>query len=265
MVQLLPLIVNLTLAHLLADFYCQTENSCRNKLLKNHRSKSLWVHFLTMLIALWVATFSWRGILLAAPIAIIHLSIDWFKSFLSIRKHVFDIKGDKLIPGKNNQYDLLMFLVDQLLHIASIVGIVWLFRGTFLTWSEPQCITTLYNTHPLWLTTIIGIVVVAKPANLLVLAILNACKINVASDDDHGQFRSGALIGNLERILILLFVLLSQYEAIGFLIAAKSILRFKETTEGEKSEYVLSGTFLSLAISLAIGILIVKLILLSSL
>lgn len=259
MVQFLPLIVNLTLAHLLADFYCQTEKSCRNKLLKNHKSRALWLHFLVVLLFMWIGTMSWKGILLAAPIAVTHLIVDWFKSFLSIRMQVFRIEGEELEPGKHNQYDLLLFLVDQLLHIASIVGFVFLSRGMFLTWSEPQCVTTFCQAHPLCAATIIGIVVVAKPANILVLDILKTCKINGASNDDHGQFRSGALIGNLERILILLFVVLSQYEAIGFLIAAKSILRFKETSEGEKSEYVLCGTLLSLAISLVIGLVIIKL------
>ena len=53
---------------------------------------------------------------------------------------------------------------------------------------------------------------------------------------------------------------MSQYEAIGFLIAAKSILRFNEASSGSvKSEYVLTGTLLSLTIALSLGILILKL------
>lgn len=67
------------------------------------------------------------------------------------------------------------------------------------------------------------------------------------------------MIGWLERGLILVFVIMSQYEAIGFLIAAKSILRFSEASKGdEKSEYVLTGTLLSLAIALCLGIIVLK-------
>ena len=63
----------------------------------------------------------------------------------------------------------------------------------------------------------------------------------------------------MERGLILIFVVLAQYEAIGFLIAAKSILRFNETTsENEKSEYVLTGTLLSLAIALLLGLAVLR-------
>jgi hypothetical protein len=52
---------------------------------------------------------------------------------------------------------------------------------------------------------------------------------------------------------VLTFILLNQFEAVGFLLAAKSILRFKEA-ETLKSEYVLIGTMLSFAIAIAFGI-----------
>ena len=72
----------------------------------------------------------------------------------------------------------------------------------------------------------------------------------------HGLIISGALIGTLERWLIVFFMAIQQYEAIGFLVAAKSILRFSETKESEKSEYVLAGTLVSIAIAVACGSLI---------
>ena len=106
----------------------------------------------------------------------------------------------------------------------------------------------------------LGLLLVLKPANILILLILETCKVKVypIQNDEYGNFHSGELIGWLERGLILIFVILSQYEAIGFLIAAKSILRFNDTSKGEKSEYVLTGTLLSLAIALCLGILALK-------
>lgn len=107
----------------------------------------------------------------------------------------------------------------------------------------------------------VGLLLALKPANILILLILETCKVNInpTKNDEHGNFHSGELIGWLERGLILVFVIMSQYEAIGFLIAAKSILRFSEASKGdEKSEYVLTGTLLSLAIALCLGILVLK-------
>lgn len=57
--------------------------------------------------------------------------------------------------------------------------------------------------------------------------------------------RNGYLIGIFERIIILTFVLIHQYEAIGFLITGKSIIRFSSKNEVLKSEYVLLGTMMS--------------------
>ena len=93
------------------------------------------------------------------------------------------------------------------------------------------------------------------------LQILRSCKLdNDNNEEAPDYFHAGALIGYTERSLILLFVILAQYEAIGFLIAAKSILRFSEASSGNvKSEYVLSGTLLSLIFSLILGLCVVKL------
>ena len=56
------------------------------------------------------------------------------------------------------------------------------------------------------------------------------------------------LIGTIERWLILIFVCLQRYDALGLLIAAKSIIRFSEA-QNKKSEYVLAGTLLSIFIA----------------
>lgn len=49
--------------------------------------------------------------------------------------------------------------------------------------------------------------------------------------------------------------MLRQFEAIGFIVAAKSLLRFKET-DTAKTEYVLAGTFLSFGIAIACGLMV---------
>ena len=50
--------------------------------------------------------------------------------------------------------------------------------------------------------------------------------------------------------------LLNQYEAIGFLITGKSIIRFAQKDENLKSEYVLVGTMMSYAIAIITGVII---------
>jgi hypothetical protein len=74
---------------------------------------------------------------------------------------------------------------------------------------------------------------------------------------DSKEYNAGRFIGILERILIFFFVLVDQYTAIAFIIAAKGFTRFKELDEREFAEYVLIGTLLSTA-SAVLAALLVK-------
>jgi uncharacterized membrane protein YidH (DUF202 family) len=58
-------------------------------------------------------------------------------------------------------------------------------------------------------------------------------------------------------IIILLFVLLNQYSAIGLLVAAKGIIRFNEKDRQEtKTEYLVIGTLMSIVLAIITGLLI---------
>jgi hypothetical protein len=62
--------------------------------------------------------------------------------------------------------------------------------------------------------------------------------------------RTSALIGCMERTLIYLFVLADWPDGIGYLLAAKSVLRFsdiRKQREWSYAEYVIAGTFASVA------------------
>ena len=76
--------------------------------------------------------------------------------------------------------------------------------------------------------------------------------VNMPQDKASG-FNAGALIGSVERWLILIFVCMQRYDALGLLIAAKSIIRFSEK-ETSKTEYVLAGTLLSIFIAVLAGL-----------
>ena len=78
--------------------------------------------------------------------------------------------------------------------------------------------------------------------------------------DDEKEYNAGRVIGMLERILILFFVLVNQFGAIGFIIAAKGFTRFKELDKREFAEYVLIGTLLSSLFAIAVALLIKQLL-----
>jgi len=72
--------------------------------------------------------------------------------------------------------------------------------------------------------------------------------IHVPEDDVEGLSKGGRYIGWLERSLVMMLLLMGQASGIGFLFAAKSILRFgeiKDSHQRKMAEYIIIGTFLS--------------------
>ncbi len=64
----------------------------------------------------------------------------------------------------------------------------------------------------------------------------------------------GRTIGALERALALTLVLLGEDAAIGWIIAAKSLARFKALEDREFAEYFLIGTLASFLLALVAAI-----------
>lgn len=61
-------------------------------------------------------------------------------------------------------------------------------------------------------------------------------------------------IGNIERLLILLFTLVGSYAAVGLVVAAKGIVRAVEWKDRAHVEYFLVGTLASTSLAVAVGI-----------
>lgn len=104
------------------------------------------------------------------------------------------------------------------------------------------------------LAVIAAYIISLKPASLLIKHFLKPWIAQIPGNQDDSLAKAGAMIGYLERVLILSFLLLGNDNAIGLVLALKAAYRFKDTEKPHKAEYMLMGTFLSLAITLAIGL-----------
>lgn len=235
---------NLLLAHVIGDFYCQTGRSCTGKREQGLLGIDLYVHAFIILVLSWAVTWSWAFWWGALVIGVVHLFIDAGKAAV---ERTLKVGGESIY---RTRYAVWPFVVDQLLHIALIAVVAWWWQR-YNDWSQLEWV------NDGWLMMAMALLLCWKPANLLTKHILHYCQVKILQDQpEQTTFKSGALIGTLERWLIVFFMFLQQYEAIGFLVAAKSILRFSETKESEKSEYVLAGTLVSIAIAVACGILV---------
>lgn len=79
--------------------------------------------------------------------------------------------------------------------------------------------------------------------------------LRVLRSEEASEPGLGRVIGWFERFLIITFVLVEQWTAIGFIVAAKSVLRFGGTRDDRRfAEYVLVGTLASVSVALLVGI-----------
>ncbi len=137
------------------------------------------------------------------------------------------------------------FSLDQAFHLVSLLGLGWLWtaKGWLSEFSgigyEPIVVVSGF------IATIRG---VGYLTGKVVGQIKERNKLQIGGLDN-----GGALIGNLERGLIFLLVFINQPAGIGFLVAAKSILRFEEAKDRKMAEYVLIGTLLSFSLAIAIA------------
>ncbi len=148
------------------------------------------------------------------------------------------------------------FALQFFLQVLAVTAI-WLSAEGYWGWAW-ELGKGLCSSHNLLI--VLAYVLVLRPASGLIGAVLTPW---LASVNSEGSLkRAGTLIGYPERVLILTFVLLEQWGAIGFLLTAKSILRFNDIKGAEQrslSEYVLLGTLVSFTVSIAIGLAVLKL------
>lgn len=81
-----------------------------------------------------------------------------------------------------------------------------------------------------------------------------ACRLDPDSPAVGSPERSvpsvGFYVGMLERALILTFLLFEAPAAVGFVVAAKSVARFKELEDRAFAEYYLVGTLMSVVVAM---------------
>jgi len=217
------------IGHLLGDYIFQTDASAKEKNENGFKSKFIIKHTLITFISSLVLSFDFNFTLCSLGIAASHLIIDGLKH--------------KLNKGR------FSFFIDQTLHVVMIVLFVWLFELYF----KENPLLKITNTKLLLIIT--GYLICLKPANIFIREVLVVAKIESISDTTTELKNAGKVIGILERILVMTFVIIGKLEIIGFMIAAKSILRYKDTNT-IKTEYVLIGTMLSFGIAMLAGLLI---------
>jgi hypothetical protein len=247
----MALLLQLFLAHLIGDFFLQSNKDVQNKESKQWRSSYLYIHALVHFVLLLIFTglprilntFSINTLLYywkpAVLIAILHLLIDGSK--LQFQK-----------PHTKRNW----FFIDQALHL-----IVLFIVGSYM--QNLQYSFSLLAQIQI-LAPFTAILFLLKPTSLIIKIAISKWSpdTNTLNLTGNSLENAGEIIGMLERLLIVGFVFLGKWEGVGFLLAAKSVFRFgdlKEARDMKLTEYVLIGTLLSFGIAMFIGFIAQKL------
>jgi hypothetical protein len=231
-------LIKLILAHLIGDFFLQPNAWVKDKERRKLKSTRLYLHVMIHVVLIFVVFLSFDVWKTALTIGIIHLIIDALKSTFQTNKNA-----------------RILFFADQVLHFSSIVVVWHLFDKGSLN------IVFLNNPHT-WML-ISGALFLTLPTSIIMKVIIDKWIPDNQPDSPKSLENAGKYIGILERTLIFLFILTNHFEAVGFLLAAKSIFRFgdlKEKHDLKLTEYVLIGTLLSFGIAIVTAMLIQMLI-----
>lgn len=237
------LIAALLAAYFLADFVFQTSKTAKNK----SNVAVLVRHALLVSATSYLLCGAWAFWILPLAIFIGHGFLDFIKTRLK-------------------SSSLAVFVIDQFAHIVFLVALsVWTMRrlSPAFYW-----VGLIGSTWTRLLIIIAGAVAAIQAGSILIGTavdpLLKEIAQNAGPPDSksfqaaRGLTRGGKLIGQLERAIIFLLVLASHPEGVGFLIAAKSILRFgeiREIQQRQEAEYIIIGTFMSFGYGLFIAFL----------
>lgn len=231
------LLARLFLAHLVGDFLLQPDRWVAGKNARHFRSSFLYLHAFVHFALAWIASASMGGWKMAIVIAIGHIVLDGGKALLKVE-------------------GVGAFVLDQFGHILILLG-CWM-QTTRVAWGAAA---KLWAASPqvLWPMCGYGAIIFLFP-KLIALA-TRQWRVGLPAEREP-LVKAGRWIGIIERVLVLTFVLIDNFGAIGFLLAAKSVLRFgdlRDARDKGQTEYVLIGTLLSFGLTILTGLLVRKL------
>lgn len=239
-------LIALLFAHILADFLLQTAWMVAHK-----RNPLVLLGHAAIVAALSSAALGFSGHWVVLAVAASHLFFDAVKTYW---------------PGESWR----AFSLDQALHVVAILIAATQFPDLYSTgiWQDYG----MLGTPPPWLEQVPDGWVSALPQLMLLVGglvlatraggfLIGLFMKPISIDAPEGLPKAGSIIGNLERGLAYLFILSGQPQNIGFLLAAKSVLRFSSAKEARGiSEYVIIGTLLSFgwAVAVSMGVLALR-------
>ncbi len=229
---MIALMLKFSLGHIIGEFILQPNNWIEDKMLHKLKSGYLYAHLAVHACVLAV---------------LLEGNLTYWKAFILIIGSHFILDLTKVyLHGKIKNG--VLFGLDQFTHI------LMLYLGARIYHPSNIHITSHFN--PQVLLFVIALALVSFVGAVIMKIIMCQWAIEVDAKADSLN-DAGKYIGILEIIFVFVFIILQQWAAIGFLVAAMSVFRFGDLSKAKDrklTEYILIGTLISFGIAIAIGL-----------
>ena len=273
----------LLLAHLLADFVLQTDAIA---IAKFGTGPTAWRALVLHAAIVGVTTaplaliYGIRGVGYVLLTVVTHFVIDRTKIALTLREQR-EREGPSASPvpqeGPPDDAEATpegppldrawtprpaaLFALDQLAHLGVLViGWAVLLEGVAPAGGWVDLVNQLFNNagtaefHRLVLVLVVLAdlaIVDVRAGSMFVATLVRAPQPRAADGPSAASpARIGATIGVMERLIVSALVLAAAYNAIGLVVAAKTVARFRQLDDRQFAEYYLLGTLASITVAI---------------
>lgn len=204
----------LIFAHVLADFMLQS-----NWMIAQKTKAAGFLAHAAIVGLTGFAALGFAAPIPCAALIAVHMAIDAVKTFGGFRS-------------------LRAFTLDQAAHLLSLLGIALIWPGLWAQgiWAPVPALLPA-------MALLSGLIITLRAGEYAIILLMRPYRGRI---NNAGLRNGGQVIGWLERGLIFALIGLGQPLGVGFLVAAKSVLRFGTATRDQRSaEYVIIGTLAS--------------------
>lgn len=231
---MLETFIALLTAHLLADFVFQTD-----KMVVDKRKLHIFLLHIFIVVILAILLLGTLSVPLLIILGVSHIIMDMAK--IAVFKS-----------------PTIGFIIDQVFHLAIIAFLALIYPMAFNSGLWAEKFPNFINGYMIALCLISGLITTLKVGGIIIGLLTSSLKEEmeaIQEDAEKGLTKGGEYIGQLERILVMIVVLIGQPLTIGFIMTVKTFLRFSDSKRRKTAEYIMIGTFLSIAWGVVVAIL----------
>ena len=238
------------IGHVLGVFYFTTKKIAEEK---KKRYTGVIKHSIVYLTAMFVAII---------PVLCSEMALA--AAILSLAHYVVGSAEYVIIRKRKNRDNGAVIIGGYILHVVNVFIMVFVMTKSCADIRMIPPATDVMTTFGIsafsaakW---ILIILIIHTPTNLAIQSILSGYR---PAETDRGVItadnRAGRMIGTIERLIMVLFIALEQYAALGLVLTAKSIARYdKIAKEPRFAEYYLLGTLLSTMVVVLCRVTVLK-------